>query len=484
MTEEWFSDPETTRRMMASDPQRPIYHFLPPRNWMNDPNGLVYWQGRYHLFYQYNPCCPLWGFIHWGHASSPDLVHWKDHPIALTPETDTGDANGCWSGCVVDDQGIPAALYTGFVSPEDTPVMLAHAQDPDLLAWEKSPGNPVIRTAPAGVTRTDFRDPYVWREGEEWKMVVGAGMADGQSAVLLYRSADLIEWQYLGLLFTGLTADRVQMWECPNFFPLEDQYVLVVSLFPDILGVYYYVGDYDGLSFRPMQEGYLSQSPFFYAPQVRRLKDDRTILMGWLLEGREDAALVQAGWAGVQSLPHELGLDDHRRLVSRPIDEIHALRGEGQYIPQMILENGERHRLPAAGRHLEIELTLEAGSGSLAVDLLASPDGREKTTLRLLPIEGRLELDLGTSSLSPDLQSQTLAAVFPPDPSRGLTLQVFIDGSVVEAWVNERTTLTGRAYPTADDASGLYLTSMSGQAKVRDVRTWKMDAIWPTPEAG
>ena len=480
MTEEWFTDPPETRRNMADDPHRPNYHFLPPRNWMNDPNGLFYWQGRYHLFYQFNPYRPVWGFIHWGHASSLDLIHWEDHPLALTPTDDTGDANGCWSGCVVEDHGAPTAIYTGFVDPEHTPVMLARAQDPDLLTWQKSPDNPILEAPPEGVNRTDFRDPYVWREDGTWKMVMGAGLERGEGAVLLYQSKDLLNWDDLGLLIADRTLDPVQMWECPNFFPLADKYVLLVSLFPGVLGVYFYVGEYDGRTFTPETEGFLTESPFFYATQVRQMKDDRTILFGWLLEGREDEALEKAGWAGVQSLPCELGLDEEGRLTSHPVQETQSLRGECYQISAVELSEGERRRLPVAGRHLEIQLSFELSDADCCLDLLAAPNGVEKTSLRLKPHERKLELDLRESSRSGKLKRPCLTVRLPDNKLEKLTLRVFLDASVIEVFVNDQIALTGRAYPEDDQANGLYLSSWGGRVKVEELKIWEMKSIWPT----
>jgi beta-fructofuranosidase len=479
MTEERFNDPLAARRKLAGDLHRPIYHFLPPSNWMNDPNGLFYWQGRYHLFYQFNPHGPTWGFIHWGHASSSDMVHWMDHPIALRPGESAGDANGCWSGCVVDDHGVPTAVYTGFVDPAHTPVMLARARDPELLAWEKSQHNPIVKGPPEGVSQIDFRDPYVWQEDGAWKMVMGAGLENGEGGVLLYQSSDLIDWEYLGPLFTDRQLDSVQMWECPNFFPLGNRYVLLVSLFPDVLGVYYYVGEYDGRIFQPQKEGYLSQSRFFYAPQVRRLKDDRTILMGWLLEGREEEALLAAGWAGVQSLPRALSLDEDGHLVSRPIREIQSLRKDLLEIPKLNLKAGERSKLPVTGRHLEIELTLKRAEAGLRLDLLASPDGEEKTRLTLKPKSNMLELDLGNSSLSSQVENPTIAVDIPEGGPEGRSLHVFIDGSVIEAWVDDQIALTGRAFPILSASDNLTLSSLGGDLQISPMKIWRMDAIWP-----
>ncbi len=446
---------------------------------MNDPNGLFYWQGRYHLFYQFNPYGPTWGFIHWGHASSPDLVHWEDHPIALQPTQGAGDANGCWSGCVVDDHGVPTAIYTGFVNPENTPVMLARAKDPGLLAWKKSVHNPIIPDQPEGVNNTDFRDPYVWREGDSWKMIIGAGLESGEGAVLLYHSEDLIDWNYLGPLFEGRTLASVQMWECPNFFPLDDQYVLLVSLFPGILGVYYYVGKYDGRSFTPHQEGFLTDSPFFYAPQVRRLKDDRTILFGWLLEGREEAAMQAAGWAGVQSLPQELSLDEKGRLTSRPIGEVKSLREDLFQMAELDLQEGERRKLPVSGRHLELVLSLGRSGAGLRLDLLTSSDGEESVSLYLKRNERRMELDLRESSHATQVRKPCLKVDLPEFSTEALNLRVFIDGSVIEVWLNDRIGLTGRAYPMAEHFGDLYLSSLGGGLKVRELKIWKMKAVWP-----
>src|SRR5689334_3008427 len=148
----------------SRDPQRPGYHFLPPANWMNDPNGLIHWRGVYHLFYQYNPNGPFWGTIHWGHAVSTDLVHWEHLPIALSPTVESSDEDGCWSGCAVDDDGVPTLIYSGHRAGAQR-ACLATSSD-GLLTWQKHPGNPVIVEPPAGLHLVEFRDHCVWREDD------------------------------------------------------------------------------------------------------------------------------------------------------------------------------------------------------------------------------------------------------------------------------------------------------------------------------
>ena len=182
----------------------------------------------------------------------------------------------------------------------------------------------------------------------------------------------------------------------------------------------------------------------------------------------------------MQSLPRELSLDDEGRLVSRPIDEIQRLRKEPHKVPEMDLPPGIKHTLPVAGRHLSLALTLETLESGLVLDLLACPDSGEKVCLRLTPGGKRLEMDLSESSLADGLQKPCLGIELPYHPSGSLMLQVFIDGSVIEAWVDDRIALTGRAFPKAENADRMVISSIEGRGMLRDLRIWKMEAIWPT----
>lgn len=483
MTEEFFEAPQKTRQAMAGDPHRPVYHFLPPRNWMNDPNGLVHWQGKTHLFYQFNPYRPHWGFIHWGHASSPDLIHWEDHPLALTPEADSGDANGCFSGCVVVDSEGPAALYTGFVSFVETPVLLARGAGTELNNWVKSPHNPVIPERPAGVNETDFRDPYVWREDDLWKMVIGAGLPGGVSAALLYESSDLMQWTYLGVLYQDAWPSSVSMWECPNFFQLDGYHVLLVSLFPNMQGVYYYVGDYDGQTFHPRQQGFLDTGPFFYAPQVRQLDGGRLLLFAWLLEGRDDEAIDAAGWAGVQAIPRVLRLDSGLRLVSQPVPEAAVLRRDLLVREDVHLDAGEGMTLPVAGRQLEIRAEITTGGeGVLRLHVCASPDESEMTVIGCNIESRECFLDTTQASLSSAQKKTRQSFLLPDDPGDTLKIRVLIDSSVIEVWFGDGFSITGRVYPTRQDARQIRVVAQGSQVQLPEIKVWTMAGIWPVEE--
>ena len=186
---------EAYEKKIFSDP---FIIFLPPANWMNDPNGLIQYEGTYHMFYQYNPAAPLPKNMHWGHASSKDLVHWQHEPLALTPTPGSPDEDGCWSGCAFVAEDLPAIVYTGRKGELERPC-LAFSHD-NLQTWEKYPGNPVIPDKPAGLDLTDFRDHKVWKENNKWYQLIAAGKRGEFGAVLLYESEDLKEWKFLKVL--------------------------------------------------------------------------------------------------------------------------------------------------------------------------------------------------------------------------------------------------------------------------------------------
>src|SRR5579875_2331704 len=260
--------------------QRPLYHFQPPKNWMNDPNGLIQWQGEYHLFYQYNPFAPVHGSIHWGHAASRDLVHWRHLPIALAPQAGGPDAAGCWSGCALDDDGTPTLMYTGVRRDEAAlyETQCLATSDDGLLTWRKHPANPVIAEPPQGLPVRAFRDPCVWREGRTWYCIRGAGIDGVGGAALLYRSDDLIDWAYLVRLCDAgvrTPGGRIggEVWECPQFFALGDKHVLLVSCMVECRArprPVYLVGSFAGGRFTPERMETFDWGPDYYAPATMR----------------------------------------------------------------------------------------------------------------------------------------------------------------------------------------------------------------------
>ena len=349
---------------------RPALHFAPARGWMNDPNGLIQWNGRVHLFYQHNPAGPVQENIAWGHASSTDLWQWDDHPLALEPDPSGPDRDGCYSGCAVVADGTPRLLYTGVHGERELPC-LAEAADRDLIGWTRDPGNPVIASPPPGEMVQAFRDHSAWRAGPVWYQVVGGGLTDRGGALFLYRSADLRNWQYAGVF--AAAADHGldgMIWECPDVFVLGDTTVVVVSVW-DGQPPYamWMTGQVSGHRFVPRQVGRCDDGHRYYAPQSLTLADGRRVAFGWLRECLGELTGHDKTRAGVMSLPRELFLDGTGALQSRPARELDGARRE-------ILLDRLVHGSATAG------LTLSARAAH-ATEVSVTPVGRDVTAIGL-----------------------------------------------------------------------------------------------------
>ena len=469
----------TMRNRLSTDPDRPSYHLTPPANWLNDPNGLVHWNGRYHVFYQYNPAGPFHNSIHWGHAVSDDLVHWEDRPVALSPSPDGPDRDGCWSGCAVDDDGVATVLYTGGHGTAQLPC-LATAADDDLTAWETDPENPVITELPEDpeVLRTEhwdgeFRDHCVWREDGTWHQLIGAGIEDGGGAALLYVSPDLREWEYRGPILTGDRDSAGTVWECPELLDFGDRQLLHVSNYEDVV---YFLGEYEDGTFTVDRRGVLDHGDF-YAPQSMRTDDGRTLTWGWLPEARDLRAQWDAGWSGALSLPRELSLADDGGLCQRPAAELTDLRRGHSHTDEMRLTDGDRHTLDIAGRQVELSATVELrDAGAVELTVLETPDGEERTPIRYTS-DNELVVDRRHTGPSHRATTDGQRMTVTPDDAP-LSLRVFVDGSVVEVFANDRHCLTSRVYPTREDAVGISLSAESGRGTVTDLDCWELGDAW------
>jgi beta-fructofuranosidase len=473
----------------SEDFHRPRFHYQPAKNWMNDPNGLIQWQGRVHMFYQYNPAGALSGRIHWGHAVSDDLLHWQELPLALSPLDEGPDAQGCWSGCAVDDGGTPTLVYTG-VHPQ----MVCLATGPgDLAHFRQHPANPVIAGPPpelAEAAHGDFRDPYLWRAGDGWQMVIGTTLGPGGGAVLLYNSADLVHWDYQGILHRGNPNGpepwNMNVWECPNFIEVDGQHVLMVSTYRPELGIaypVYYAGQFDGHTFSPSVNQPLTYGSTFYAPQAMRLADGRVVMWGWLRERRPDAALVAAGWAGAMSVPMTLNHLPDGRVRVAPAEELKSLRGAHRGSEGLNLSAGAIGvTLPAAGDCLEVEAVFEPEPGAVfglafrrAADASGAEGGADETRLVYDARHGRLEIEASPSSLAAGLKPGLDWAPVALEDGR-LRLRAFLDRSMLEVFANDAICLCARHYPARPDSLGLAAFCRAGRARLASLDVWDIAA--------
>ncbi|MBN8590532.1 MAG: glycoside hydrolase family 32 protein [Anaerolineae bacterium] len=469
--------PAEIRQRLQVDFHRPRYHFLPPSNWMNDPNGLIQWKGQYHLFYQYNPSGPLWGNIHWGHTISDDLIHWRDLPIALAPTPGGPDETGVFSGCAVAYEGQPVIIYTGTrgTRHEIQTQCVATGTD-DGLVWQKHAQNPVIHQVPPEAGQTsDFRDPFVWHEADGWYMVLGSRIKDQGGVIFLYRSNDLINWTYLGPLFTGDRRHGV-IWECPNFFKLDDRWVLIIS---SHLGtatgtVLYFVGTYENHRFTPTSEGVLDFGTL-YAPLSFVDDQQRRVLIGWLREARSNGEQERAGWSGVQSIPRLLSLDDAGRLHMAPVPELETIRGAHRHWEGIALQG--QITLDAQGQALDIAATFSPqANGSCGLALLAAGDQPERIEIIYQAATGQLIVRKVVAEFghSQSIDSRVVPHTLQPDEP--LRLRILLDGSVVEIIANERTSLSSRLYPTQITHNQVHLLGEATTLNSLDI--WEMPSIW------
>lgn len=341
-------------------PERLKYHFEPRRGWMNDPNGLCWFGGRYHAFFQHYPHDTRWGPMHWGHAVSDDLIHWEELEIALYPDMPYENSGGCFSGSAVEKDGKLYLFYTSV--SEELGQTQSCAVSTDGVHFEKLADNPLI-SAPPPEGSADFRDPKVSRIGDSWYMVCGSGR-DGVGKVLLYRSEDLLHWDYVGVLFEGEEYGPVI--ECPDLFELDGQFVLMFSLIGrKEAAVRFLVGDFDGRHFTPRQCCAPEQGPQFYAPQTFPGPDGRRILIGWLYDWQKPLD-EGAEYAGALTIPRELRLRDGQ-LLNYPVAEARALLQSSDELAQVrdgcVYVDGQPllqlERADAPGMYLRDTKTLE-----------------------------------------------------------------------------------------------------------------------------
>jgi len=483
-----------------TEPQRPQFHFSPAMNWMNDPNGLVYYDGEYHLFYQHNPYGIQWGHMSWGHAVSTDLVHWTHLPVAI-PETDgvmafSGSAvvdHNNTSGFGTADNPPMVAIYTGHQSDNQSQ-HIAYSTDRGRT-WTLYEGNPVL-----DIDRANFRDPNVlWYAPEEkWVMVVAL---PNDHKVQFYESSNLKEWSLMSTF--GPAGATSGIWECPDLFqlpvdgnPNDTRWVLQVDLNPGSIaggsGGQYFVGVFDGTTFtrtdaaEPGEANWVDYGKDFYAaidwanlPDA----DGRHIWVGWMNNWQYAQDIPTYPWRSAQSIPRTLALrstGDGVRLVQQPVRELHALRDIHNRIADRSIPEGT-HLLGSegiTGRAMEIVAEFEVGTAD-EVGLKVRMGGTEET---LVAYDVRAEeVFVDRSRSGADAFSAAFAGrhdgPLPLENGR-VKLHLFVDWSSVEVFANEgHTVITDRIFP-APERQDVALYAEGGAARLVAMDVWNLRSIW------
>ncbi len=479
---------QESRQAMADDPHRPIYHYVNPEGTLNDPNGLCFWQGRWHLFYQAYP--PEDRRQHWGHAVSDDLIHWRDLPLAIYPNPE----DKCFSGAALVEDDRVIAMYHG----TQVGNMVAVSSDPLLLNWEKVTGKAVISMKSEDGSPLPYRvfDPCIWKKGDMYYSLSGGTLpGPGERPIranFLFRSKDLATWEYLHPFIEddhfSLVGDDGA---CPYFWPIGDRHILLH--FSHMSGGKYLLGDYDtdrdkfvvtaGSDFNFGAYGPCG----VHAPSACPDGEGGVITVFNMNPGKP-----AEGWNQIMTLPRKLTLLDRNHLAIEPAGDIESVRGEHKHVDKMTLPANEEVVLEGVqGSAMEIVARIDPkGASMIELDVLRSANAEETTRIlffrergqRDRSVKGRpsvVTLDMTRSSILSDATSRPPESA-PVIMARGepLELRIFVDKSVVEVFVNGKQCIAARVYPGREDSVGVSLRAQGQDAQLKSLDAWQMKSIY------
>ncbi len=425
--------------------ERPAFHVTPPVGWINDPNGFSFYQGKVHLFYQYHPYSTAWGPMHWGHQTSKDFIRWQECAAALAPD-EAYDKEGCFSGSAIETEQGHVLVYTGVVKNDDGSGVRQNQciAVGDGKNYKKSAKCPVITgdMLPEGFSRSDFRDPKIWKDGNVYYLVAGNLDGDGNGQIVLFSSENLYQWKYEGVLaHSEGTIGR--MWECPDFFELDGRHILICSPqdmeaqgyeFHSGNNAVYFLGDYEkgSKTFSRGNPVSLDYGLDFYAPQTTVLPDGRRIMIAWMTSW--DALFIPEGqkWQGMMTLPRELRVE-HGKLMQQPVRELKNYRKNKIFYKNEILE-GEKCYNGIRGRMIDFTLTIHAGEfHEFTVDVAKSEEYH--TRISIDKDKNIMEIDRTYSGVRRDVAC--IRRVKLPDCEAGVKLRFIMDRNSVELFVND-----------------------------------------------
>lgn len=474
---------------------RPVYHFTPAKNWTNDPNGLIYLNGEYHLYYQHNPYENKWGHMSWGHATSKDLLNWKHLPVAI-PEIETKDTTTwIFSGCAVLDtkntsgfgkngKAPLVAIYTADLPKQQRELQyLAFSNDGGTTFTQYS-GNPVV-----DIQKKDFRDPSViWmEEQQQWVMTVAV---PHEHKLQFYASKDLKKWELLSEF--GNQGDVRKIWECPSLTPLyvdgnpakKKWLVMISSGNPDeATGMQYFTGDFDGKTFtndnKPEHQQFVDYGRTFYAAiPYNNLPDGRQMMLGWLMPF--DTPTFP--WRGQMSVPRDLALKttaEGVRLYQQPADvlnkQLQALPASNKLVlPQTTIRSNEIS-LNKGGKFSSntnwADVTFIPGTAT-SFGFKLGQDKNNKSEIVLA--YNTTQKELSVTVTAPGKQPVIIDKLTVQPADGKLRLQVLLDKSSLEVFVNGgEKVLTTLVFPDAK-ATGWSAFAQDGDVKIATLKAWDL----------
>jgi fructan beta-fructosidase len=496
--------PQTTSSdALYDEAYRPQYHFTPAKNWMNDPNGPIYYKGEYHLFYQYNPFGNEWGHMSWGHAVSRDMVHWQHLPVAIPEENgimifsgstvvDWHNSSGLCKPVNAADPSCLVAIYSGHTQKLQTQ-NLAYSNDQGRT-WTKYEGNPVL-----DLHLKDFRDPKVfWHEpSHKWVMVAALPT---EHKVRFFGSTDLKHWTTLSDF--GPAGATSGVWECPDLFPLplegepgQTRWMLSINLNPGGpaggSADQYFVGQFDGTTFvnaNPVNQVlWADYGKDFYASTSFSdisATDGRRIWLGWLLNWEYAGKVPTSPWRGVQSIPRTLSLKRYPegiRLVQRPLRELATLRQSRFIILGKGTSAASGAMLARRIRSDTQEIIAEIGAGNSTEAGIRVRKGKDEATT--IGVDwGKQEVFVdrthtGDTAFDPKFPGRQAGPLLPAG-SKQVLLSIFLDRSSVEVFVNDGATVISDAIFPSRESQDIELYSKNGDARVVKLEVWNLRSVW------
>lgn len=451
---------EYERENKVSMDEKPLFHITPPVGWMNDPNGFSVYDGKIHLFYQYHPYSTEWGPMHWGHVVTEDLMCWEQLPVAMAPDIEY-DGEGCFSGTAICKDGRHVLVYTSVEKNPDGDGVLQNQSIAvfDGTEYRKIDSNPVVTgdMLPGDLSRSDFRDPKVWLSDGMYYMVAGCVDKEDKGLVVLFTSTDMQTWKYKSILARN-DGDLGGVWECPDFFELDDRYVLMVSPtgmkasgyeFHNGNNSIYFVGGYDKDNGKFIGEkAYsLDYGTDFYAPQTTLLPDGRRVMIAWMQSWHNLYIPDGQRWQGMMTLPREISLENGS-LMQRPVREIEKYHAnEIRYFDEII--SGQCKLDGICGRTIDMTLIVKGNEyESFAVDF-AKGDGYY-TRFTYDRRRKVIELDRTFAGFKKDIVCVRRAKVKTVDPTdtaanvsgvcgveERISLRFVLDRNSIELFVND-----------------------------------------------
>lgn len=466
---------------------RPYFHFTPPQNWLNDPNGCVFYNGEYHLFYQYHPESTIWGPMHWGHAVSRDLIHWDHLPIALYPDElgmiFSGSAVVDWkntSGFSAVSEPPLVAIYTCH-SPTEQTQCVAYSTDSGRT-WTKYPGNPVI-----SIGSTEFRDPKVFWHDESQQWIMVTVLAD-QYKVRFYGSPDLKKWTHLSDF--GPVGDTAGLWECPDIFPLsvkeasaQQKWILKVDVQHGI-GAQCFIGEFDGQCFLSDIEGHFQRIDYgtdFYAAQSwNDVPNGRRIWTGWMNNWRYANLIPTGEWRGQFSIPREVLLVEDGKgfhLIQQPIHEMRQLRREHYQIADGDVSTANQFlRNCRPGFAQEILAEFEPGTANrFGVRVRTGSD--ESTSIGYDIVSQMIFVDRhnsGDHSFSDQFAEVHSTALLPTENK--IHLHIFVDSCSVEVFADGGRIVFSDCIFPAEHSQGLELFAEGGDIRINSLDVYRLNS--------